>query len=117
MFSLCFISSSYGEIIAKPGTFDHYQIDAPDVFIAGNEYKIFIYALDAFGNPVTMPSESLKEYKITVTGSAVIFPDHFKANEITISGLAVKFKDEKAEEVKISLYEVNSPFPVTEKKE
>lgn len=116
LFSLCFISSSYGEIIAKPGTFDHYQIDAPDVFIAGNEYKIFIYALDAFGNPVAMPSESHKEYKITVTGSAVIFPDHFKANEITISGLAVKFKDEKAEEVKISLYEVNSPFPVTEKR-
>lgn len=110
------ISLSHAEIIAKPGTFDHFQIDAPDVFIAGNEYKIFIYALDAFGNPVTMPADSLKEYKLTVTGSAVISPSKFKSNEITQSGLAMKFKDEKAEEVVLSLYEINSPFPVIEKK-
>lgn len=110
------ISLIHAEIIAKPGTFDHFQIDAPDVFKAGSEYKIFIVAVDAFGNHVTMPAESLKEYKLTVTGSAVISPSQFKSNEITQSGLAIKFKDEKAEEVVLSLYEINSPFPVIEKK-
>jgi len=112
----CCITWAYGEIVAKPGTFDHFQIDAPDVFIAGNEYKIFIHAVDAFGNPVSMPSDSIKEYKLTVTGSAVISPSQIRSNEITQSGLAIKFKDEKAEEVTLTLYELNRPFPIIEKK-
>lgn len=115
LFFYC-ISLTHAEIIAKPGTFDHFQFDVPDVLTAGNEYKIFIIAFDAFGNPVTMPAESLKEYKLTVTGSAMISPFQFKSSEITQSGLAIKFKDEKAEEVVISLYEINSPFPIIEKK-
>ncbi|MGB9822436.1 hypothetical protein [Thermodesulfovibrio sp.] len=115
LFFYC-ISLTHAEIIAKPGTFDHFQFDVPDVLTAGNEYKIFIIAFDAFGNPVTMPAESLKEYKLTVTGSAMISPSQFKSSEITQSGLAIKFKDEKAEEVVISLYEINSPFPIIEKK-
>lgn len=106
----------HGEIIAKPGTFDHFQIDAPDVYIAGNEYKIFLYALDAFGNPVSMPLDSIKEYKLIVTGSASISPSHFRSNEITSSGFTIKFKDEKAEEIILALYEINSPFPIVEKK-
>lgn len=115
LFFYC-ITSAHGEIIAKPGTFDHFQIDAPDVLIAGNEYKILIYALDAFGNPVSIPSDSIKEYKLTIKGSAVISPSQIKSNEITQSGFVVKFKDEKAEEAVISLYEVNSPFPIIEKR-
>ncbi|MGC8795720.1 hypothetical protein [Thermodesulfovibrio sp.] len=115
LFFYC-ISLTHAEIIAKPGTFDHFQFDVPDVLTAGNEYKIFIIAFDAFGNPVTMPAESLKEYKLTVTGSAMISPSQFKSSEITQSGLAIRFKDEKAEEVVISLYEINSPFPIIEKK-
>ncbi|HOA83080.1 MAG TPA: hypothetical protein PKN66_03825 [Thermodesulfovibrio thiophilus] len=110
------ISSVYGEIIAKPGTFDHFQLDTPDKFIAGSEYKIFIYALDAFGNPVSMPSESPKEYKLTVSGFATITPYQFKSSEITQSGLAIKFKDERAEDVLLTLYEINSPFPILEKR-
>jgi len=110
------ISSVYGEIIAKPGTFDHFQLDTPDKFIAGSEYKIFIYALDAFGNPVSMPSESPKEYKLAVSGFATITPSQFKSSEITQSGLAIKFKDERAEDVLLTLYEINSPFPILEKR-
>ncbi|WP_028844953.1 hypothetical protein [Thermodesulfovibrio thiophilus] len=110
------ISSVYGEIIAKPGTFDHFQLDTPDKFIAGSEYKIFIYALDAFGNSVSMPSESPKEYKLAVSGFATITPSQFKSSEITQSGLAIKFKDERAEDVLLTLYEINSPFPILEKR-
>lgn len=115
LFFYC-ITLAHGEIVAKPGTFDHFQIDAPDVLIAGNEYKILIYALDAFGNPVSMPSDSIKEYKLTIKGSAVISPSQVKSNEITQTGFVIKFKDEKAEEAVISLYEVNSPFPIIEKR-
>ncbi|WP_353683414.1 hypothetical protein V4D30_05935 [Thermodesulfovibrio sp. 3907-1M] len=115
LFFYC-ISLTHAEIIAKPGTFDHFQFDTPDVLTAGNEYKIFIIAVDAFGNPVSMPAESFKEYKLTVTGSAMVSPSQFKSSEITQSGLTIKFKDEKAEEVVISLYEINSPFPIIEKK-
>ncbi|MCS7163383.1 MAG: hypothetical protein NZ845_00065 [Thermodesulfovibrio sp.] len=117
IFSLLYCTTwAYGEIIAKPGNFDHFQIHAPDVLIAGNEYKIVIYAVDRFGNPVSMPSDSVKEYKLTVRGSAVVSPSKFKSNEITQSGLIINFKDEKAEEVVLVLYEINSPFPVVEKK-
>lgn len=111
-----FIAKAHGEIVAKPGTFDHFQIESPDTLIAGNEYKILIYALDAFGNPVNMPSDSLKEYKLIIKGSAMVSPSKFKSNEITQSGFAISFKDEKAEEAVISLYEVNSPFPIIEKR-
>lgn len=112
----CYTSLSYGDIIAKPGTFDHFQIDISDQLIAGNEYKIVIYAVDVFGNPVTMPQDSVKEYRLTVTGSAKINPFQFKSSEITQSGLTVKFRDDKAEDVIFSLYEINSPFPVVEKR-
>lgn len=115
LFFYC-ITWAYGEIVAKPGTFDHFQIDAPDVLIAGNEYKILIYAVDVFGNPVNMPSDSIKEYKLTVKGSAVISPSQFRSNEITQTGFVINFKNEKAEEAVISLYEVSSPFPIIEKK-
>ncbi|MEN2994201.1 MAG: hypothetical protein ABDH19_02490 [Thermodesulfovibrio sp.] len=110
------ITWAYAEIIAKPGNFDHFQIHAPDVLIAGNEYKIVVYAVDRFGNLVSMPSDSIKEYKLTVKGSAVVSPSKFKSNEITQSGLIINFKDEKAEEVVLALYEINSPFPLVEKK-
>lgn len=115
LFFYC-ITWSHGEIVAKPGTFDHFQIDAPDVLIAGNEYKIYIYAVDVFGNPVSLPSDSIKEYKLIVKGSAVISPSKFKLNEITQAGFVVNFKGEKTEEAIISLYEVNRPFPIIEKK-
>lgn len=106
----------YGDIVAKPGTFDHFQIDIFDQLVAGNEYKITIYAVDIFGNPVTMPQDSAKEYRLTVTGSAKINPVQFKSSEITQSGLVIKFRDDKAEDVLFSLYEINSPFPVVEKR-
>lgn len=109
-------SSAFGGIVAKPGTFDHFQIDSPDTVIAGSEYKITILAVDAFGNAVTMPADSIKEYKLKVTGSATITPVSFKSNEITQTGFQIKFRDEKAEEVLLSLYEANRPFPIVEKR-
>lgn len=105
-----------GEITAKPGIFDHFQFDAPHAIVAGKEYRIILYAVDAFGNPVNMPSESIKEYKLSVTGSAQISPQNFKAKDIGQEGLNIKIIDEKAEEVTVSLYEANSPFPILEKK-
>lgn len=115
---ICFCLSglAYGEITAKPGIFDHFQLDAPNTMIAGNEYNIILYAVDAFGNPVSMPSESIKEYKLSVTGAAKINPSKFRANEINQKGLNIKIIDEKSEEILISLYESNSPFPIIEKK-
>ncbi|MDW7998368.1 MAG: hypothetical protein RMI30_02820 [Thermodesulfovibrio sp.] len=112
----CFITGVYGEIIAKPGTFDHFQIDAPDTLIAGNEYKIHIFAQDAFGNAVNMPSDSIKEYRLIIKGSAVASPLHIKSNEITQAGFPIKFRGEKAEDIVIALYELNSPLPLIEKK-
>jgi len=112
----CHPALTYSNIVAKPGTFDHFQIDTSDHLISGNEYKIIIYAVDAFGNPVTMPQDSVKVYRVTVSGSATVNPVQFKSSEVTQAGLVVKFRDDKAEDVIFSLYEINSPFPVVEKR-
>jgi hypothetical protein len=112
----CCIALVHGEIISKPGTFDHLKIDAPDTVISGNEYKINIYACDVFGNPTTVPLDSNKEYRLEIKGLAVVFPSKFRANEIPQSGFPLKFKAEKAGEVILKIYEINSLFPIIERK-
>ena len=109
-------STGFSGITVKPGIFDHLQIDIPTNLIAGKEVKIVIYAFDAFGNPVSMPTESIKEYKLVTTGSAKIEPSYFKSSDVKQSGFSATFIDEKAEEVIVSLYEANSPFPIFEKR-
>ncbi len=117
LFLLIFLSSqAYGEIVAKPGTFDHFQIETPDKLIAGEESIIILYAVDIFGNPLNMPADSSKNYKIIASGSAKILPEQFKSNEITQSGLKIKILAEKAEDIILHLYEEGKAFPVLEKK-
>ncbi len=110
------IPNVYGEILSKPGTFDHFQIEVPNTIIAGEEFKIILYAVDAFGNPVNMPPDSLKEYRLSVTGSANISLQHIKSKDITQRGVPITIKSEKAEEVTLIFYDINSPFPLFEKK-
>ncbi len=111
-----FVCSAYGEIVAKPGTFDHLQIEAPEIIIAGEETNILLFAVDVFGNPLNMPADSSKKYKLVVSGSARVFPEQFKSNEITQSGLKIKILAEKAEPIILSIYEEGKAFPVLEKK-
>lgn len=115
VFSVFFYNLAFGGITAKPGNFDHLKIEIPDRVIAGNEYKILITAVDAFGNSVVV-TDGTKDLKIIVSGSAKVKPDHFKLNEIPLNGLSVIFVDEVAEEVVFSLYEANKVFPIFEKR-
>ncbi len=115
-FILISFSNSLASITAQPGIFDHFEISIPSELIAGKESKIYIYAFDALGNPIDMPSENARNYKVIVTGSAKIEPFIFKSSDIKQSGFPIKIFNEKAEEITISIYEGTKASPIIEKR-
>lgn len=116
IFFLSCYNLSFGEIIAQPGTFDHFQIEAPDKLLVGKDHKIILYAVDIFGNKINMPKDFVRELRLSTTGNAQINPSIVKSNEISSSGLSINIRNEKSEEVIISIYENNRPSPVLEKR-
>lgn len=116
LFIFFYYSLSSASITAQPGNFDHFQLETPENLIVGKEYNIFLYAVDSFGNKLTISQDSQKKYKIKITGMATIQPQAFNATEINQTGFALKIRNEKAEEVSISLFEDNKPLPILEKK-
>jgi hypothetical protein len=116
LFFLASSNLSFGEIIAQPGTFDHFQIEAPDKLLVGKDHKIILYAVDIFGNKVNMPKDFVRELRLSTTGNAQINPSIVKSNEINSSGLSINIRNEKSEEVVVSLYENNRPYPILEKR-
>lgn len=115
-FTLFNVTDVHGEIRAKPGAFDRFRIDIPDRIKVGADYEITVIALDVFDNPIDMPKESLREFRVVTTGSAKLSPTRFVANEITQRGFRIKLRNDRAEEFTVSIYEVNKLTPIFEKK-
>ncbi len=115
-FFLIAFSNSLASITAQPGIFDHIEISIPSELIAGKESKIYIYAFDALGNPIDMPSENARNYKVVATGLAKIEPSFFKSSDIKKEGFPIRIYNEKAEEITISLYEGTKASPIIEKR-
>lgn len=104
------------EIRAKPGAFERFKIDLPERIKVGIEHEFSIIAVDAFDNPINMPKDSNREFRLVTSGSAQLSITKFVANEITDKGLKIKLRNDRAEEFTVSLYEVNRLTPIFEKK-
>ncbi|BCB97451.1 hypothetical protein JZK55_23730 [Dissulfurispira thermophila] len=104
-----------GEIVIKPGKFDHFNISMPDKIIAGEDVAIKLQAVDAFNNVITNFGETGKEFHATVTGSASINPATFKSTAFVNGTLTLTVSDKVAETINLSVKESGIPIPIMSK--
>ena len=76
--------------LQKPGQFDHFVLQMPDRMIAGEDFIIQAQVYDSNNNLITNFSESGKEFKVNIRGSAVVQPStlsarHFSGGTANIS--------------------------------
>lgn len=104
-----------GEIVIKPGKFDHFNISMPDRIIAGENVPIRLQAVDAFNNIITNFGETGKEFQISVSGSATVTPSTFKSTSFVNGTLTLTITDKVAEIVSLSIRESGMPIPILSK--
>lgn len=104
-----------GEIVIKPGKFDHFNISMPERIVAGEEVSIRLQAVDAFNNIITKFGETGKEFHATVSGSASISPATFKSTSFVNGTLTINISDKVAETINLSVRESGIPIPILSK--
>lgn len=104
-----------GEIVIKPGKFDHFNISMPDRIVAGEDVSIRLQAVDAFNNIITNFGETGKEFHATVSGSASISPATFKSTSFVNGTLTINISDKVAETINLSVRESGIPIPILSK--
>jgi hypothetical protein len=104
-----------GEIVVKPGKFDHFNILMPDRIVAGEDVSIRLQAVDAFNNIITNFGETGKEFHLTVSGSASVNPATFKATSFVNGTLTITISDKVAETINLSVRESGIPIPILSK--
>jgi hypothetical protein len=109
-------SAAYsGEIVVKPGKFDHFNISIPEIIIAGEEAIIKLEAVDAFNNLLTDFRETGKEFHVAVSGSASVKPSTLKSSSFVNGTLSITLLNKVAETVNLSIRESGSPIPILTK--
>jgi hypothetical protein len=108
-------SISSGEIVIKPGKFDHFNISMPDRIVAGEEAAIKIQAVDAFNNLIANFGETAREFQAVVSGSATVKPAAFKSAAFVNGTLTITLADKAAELINLSIRESGSPIPILTK--
>ncbi len=104
-----------GEIVVKPGKFDHFNISMPERLVAGEEATIRLQAVDAFNNTISNFGETDREFHIAVTGSAAVNPPSFKASSFSGGAMTITLSDKTAETFTLSIRESGSPIPIVSK--
>ncbi len=104
-----------GNIIVKPGKFDHFSIQMPEKVRAGEGFMVRLQAYDAHENLITDFAETGKDFKISVSGSAQVQPSVLKAVSFTGGAGAVSIMDKKAESVTLSISEAGGTVSVVTK--
>lgn len=104
-----------GEIVIKPGKFDHFNVSMPDRIVAGEDVSIRLQAVDAFNNIITNFGETGKEFHATVSGSASISPATFKSTSFVNGTLTINISDKVAETINLSVRESGIPIPILSK--
>ena len=107
--------TSAGEIVVKPGKFDHFNISMPEKIAAGEEAAIRLQAVDAFNNTISNFGETEREFHISATGSALVKPASFKASAFANGTFTIAVMDKVAETFNLSIREGGSPIPVISK--
>ncbi|MGD0282541.1 MAG: hypothetical protein ABSB95_09285 [Dissulfurispiraceae bacterium] len=104
-----------GEILIKPGKFDHFNISLPEAIVAGQEATVSLQAVDAFNNVLFNFGDSEREFKIWVTGSAMVNPTSFKSSVFANGLFVITLSDKTAETFTLSVRESGSPIPILSK--
>lgn len=104
--------SHAGEILIKPGKFDHFRIALPEKIVAGEDTTVTLQAVDAFNNILFNFGEGDREFQIWVTGSAVVKPTTFKSSSFSNGALSFILSDRTAEAFTLSVRESGSPIPI-----
>ncbi|MBZ0157113.1 MAG: hypothetical protein K8I29_12985 [Alphaproteobacteria bacterium] len=107
--------SHSGEIVVKPGKFDHFILFMPEILVAGEEVPLKLEAVDAFNNLISTFGETGREFQITTSGSAVIKPTSFKSSSFVNGAMTLTLSDRVAETFSISIRESGSPLPILSK--
>lgn len=109
-------SFSYaGDILIKPGKFDHFNISLPDEIVAGQEATVSLQAVDSFNNVLFNFGDTEREFQIWVTGSATVKPSSFKSSSFSNGSLVILLSDKTAETFTLSVRESGSPIPIMSK--
>jgi hypothetical protein len=104
-----------GTIIVQPGRFDHFTLEAPDKAIAGESFFVKAFVYDLQNNLITNFSESGKEFRVTVTGSAMVQPSHLSPASFRGGTAQISLTDKKAERIVFSIYQVDGSVPLISK--
>lgn len=113
---LCIVGMSgiaySGNIIVRPGKFDHFVIRLPEKIRAGEVSTVRLNAYDAHDNLITDFGETGKDFKISVSGSAQVQPSVLKAVSFVGGSAGITITDQKAETIMLSVFEVGGTVPV-----
>lgn len=101
-----------GNIIIKPGKFDHFAIQIPEKSRAGEGVMVRLQAYDVHDNLITDFGETGKDFKVSVSGSAQVQPSTLKSASFTGGTAGITITDKKAESVTLSISEFGSTVPV-----
>lgn len=107
-FSLTFFQFTYsqaGTVVVKPGQFDHFTLQVPDRIIAGENFIIRAQAYDANKNLITNFSETGKEFKVDIQGSATVQPSVLSAASFSGGSANITLNSTKAGKFLFSLRE------------
>ncbi len=119
LLSLCILAFSGislgGNIIVKPGKFDHFTIQLPEKVRAGEGFTVRLQAYDVHDNLITDFGETGKDFKVSASGSAQVQPSILKAVSFMGGGASITLTDKKAEAVTLSIFEVGGTVPVATK--
>jgi len=107
--------SHSGNIIVKPGGFDHFAVQLPEKVRAGEGVIVKLQAYDMHDNLITNFSETGKDFKISVSGSAQVHPVILKASSFMGGSAGVTITGNKAETVVLSIFEAGGTVPVVAK--
>lgn len=104
-----------GEIIVRPGTFDHFNISLPEQIVAGEDASLKLQAADALNNNIPNFAETKRNFLLTVTGSATVKPLSFDSTVSVNGAISILINDKTAETVTLSITESGSLIPVFSK--
>ncbi|MBI5632092.1 MAG: hypothetical protein HZA15_01210 [Nitrospirae bacterium] len=113
VFMLCLCSLVFaGTVVIKPGQFDHFTLQMPDKAMAGENFVVKVSAYDASKNLITNFSETGKEFRVDVSGSATAQPSVMGASLFSGGLASIVINDKKAEKITLSIIEAGGSVPV-----
>ncbi len=107
--------SHSGNIIVKPGGFDHFAVQLSEKVRAGEGVIVKLQAYDMHDNLITNFAETGKEFKVLISGSAQVQPSILKAASFMGGSAGINVTGNKAEAVMLSIFEAGGTVPVLTK--